>query len=78
MLTAFKPGPDQTAVLRLYEAAGQPAPSVTIQFHVPLAEPCEANLLEDTGRKLTAAGQSVSMPFHRFEIKTLKVRLGPP
>ena len=78
VLTAFKPGFENSLVLRCYEAGGMKASAVKLAFNAPLAEAHEANLLEDSARKLEVAGDSsLSLDFHPFEIKTLKVRLEP-
>ena len=77
VLTALKPGGDQTAVLRVYEAAGQATSGVKIRLHAKLAAAHEANLLEDTGRRLTVRADTVQFDLHPFEIKTLKLQFRP-
>jgi alpha-mannosidase len=74
-LTAFKPGPDRSTVLRLYETAGKATAGVTIKFHGQITDAREANLLEDSGRGLAVAEEAIRLEFHPFEIKTLKVHL---
>ena len=80
VVSALKPGPDGTAVLRLYEASGRPT-KVKIEFSATLLAAEEVNLMEDPGRKLPVA---VGNTLHRdhlqvdlrpFEIKTIKLRL---
>ena len=75
VLTALKPGPDQSTVLRVYEAAGQAAPGVKIRLHARIAAAHEANLLEDSGRKLKVQNDSLQFDLHPFEIKTIKIQL---
>ncbi len=74
VLTALKPGPAQTTILRVYEASGQATPDVRISFQARIAAANEANLLEDSGRKLRVQNNSVQFALHPFEIKTIQVR----
>jgi alpha-mannosidase len=75
VLTALKPGPGQTTVLRVYEAEGEASPGVTIRFKAGIAAACEANLLEDSGRPLKVEKNTVRFDLHPFEIKTIKLTL---
>ncbi|MHB8522692.1 MAG: alpha-mannosidase [Limisphaerales bacterium] len=76
VLTAFKPGPGQTTVLRVYEAAGQAASGVKIKLnHARIAAAHEANLLEDSGDRLKIRNDTVQFDLHPFEIKTIKLEL---
>jgi alpha-mannosidase len=77
VLTALKPGPGQTTVLRVYEAEGESSPVVTIRFKPRIAAVCEANLLEDSGRPLKIEKNTVRFDLHPFEIKTIKFNLLP-
>jgi alpha-mannosidase len=77
VLTALKPGPGQTTVLRVYEAAGEAATGVTIHFKARIASACEANLLEDSGSPLKTQKNTLRFDFHPFEIKTIKLSLVP-
>jgi alpha-mannosidase len=77
VLTALKPGPGQTTVLRVYEAEGEASPGVVIRFKPQLASACEANLLEDSGRPLEIEKDTVRFDLHPFEIKTIKFTLLP-
>jgi alpha-mannosidase len=77
VLTALKPGPGQTTVLRVYEAQGESATGVTIHFKTGIATACEANLLEDSGRSLKIEKNTVHFDLHPFEIKTIKLILLP-
>ena len=54
VVSALKPGPDGTAVLRVYEAAGQ-ATDAKIRLSAQVAAAEEVNLMEDPGRKLPVA-----------------------
>jgi alpha-mannosidase len=74
VLSAMKPGGDGAAVLRLYEAEGRPTQAeIRLAPQIVAAE--EVNLMEDPGRKLTAAGNALRLAFRPFEIKTVKLRL---
>jgi alpha-mannosidase len=76
VLSTFKPGPDGTAVLRVYEAAGKPtAAKIRLSAQVLAAE--EVNLMEDPGRTLAVADNTLQLDFRPFEIKTVKFRLQP-
>ena len=74
VLTALKPGVEEFTVLRVYEASGQTTPGVRIRLHAPIASVHEANLLEDSGRKLRVQNNSVVFDLHPFEIKTIKLQ----
>jgi alpha-mannosidase len=76
VLSALKPGPGGTAVLRIYEATGTPTKaSVRLSAQVTAAE--EVNLLEDSGRELTVVDNSLQLELRAFEIKTVKLWLKP-
>jgi alpha-mannosidase len=74
VVSALKSGPEGTAVLRVYEAAGQPA-TATIRVSATVAAAEEVNLMEDPGRKLTVADNTMHLELRPFEIKTIKLRL---
>ena len=78
VLTALKPGPGKTTVLRVYEAAGQATAGVTLKLRTRLAAASEANLLEDSGRALKIQNDSIRFDLHPFEIKTIRLQLEPP
>jgi alpha-mannosidase len=75
VLTALKPGPSATTVLRFYEAAGRATPDATIKFNARATDLCQANLLEDAEDQLPLRGQALELKFHPFEIKTVKIKL---
>ena len=74
VLTALKPGVEESTVLRVYEASGQTTPVVRIRLHARIASAYEANLLEDSGRKLKVQNDSVVFDLHPFEIKTIRLQ----
>ena len=78
VLAALKPSRDRTTVLRFYEAAGQAATGVKIKLRTRVAAANEANLLEDSGRKLKIQGETVHFDLHPFEIKTISLQLDRP
>ena len=76
VLSTFKPGSDGTAVLRVYEASGKPtAARIRLSAQVLAAE--EVNLMEDPGRKLPVADNTLQLDFRPFEIKTVKFQIQP-
>ena len=68
-------GPGGSTVLRVYEASGTPANNVRIRLHAKILSAHEANLMEDSGRRLKTVNDAVQVDLHPFEIKTLKLRL---
>jgi alpha-mannosidase len=74
VLSALKPGPGKSIVVRLYEAAGLEAKNVKIKFSAKVKSASAVDLLEGAARKADAAGSSVTLDFRPFEIVTLKVR----
>ena len=75
MLTALTPGRGNATVLRVYEAAGQAASEVSIKLRARVAAANEANLLEESGRRLKIQTDSVQFDLHPFEIKTIRLQL---
>ena len=75
VLTAFKPGPGKTTILRVYEAGGRAAPDVRISLRARITAANEANLLEDSRRKLNVRNNTVQFSLHPFEIKTIQLQL---
>jgi alpha-mannosidase len=76
VLTALKPGPDGTAVLRVYEADGVPT-QATIRLSAPIVAAEEVNLMEDSGPQRPVTDNALRFDLRAFEIKTFKLRLGP-
>ncbi len=76
VVSALKSGPDATAVLRVYEAAGQPV-AAKIRFSASLAAAEEVNLMEDPGIKLAITDNGLQFALRAFEIKTIKLWLKP-
>ena len=59
----------------VYEAAGRAATGIKIRFHATIAAANQANLLEDSERKLKVQNDSLQFDLHPFEIKTIKIQL---
>jgi len=78
VLTALKPGPGNSTILRVYEAAGQATSAVKIRLRARVTAANESNLLEDSGPKLKVQSDTVQFDLHPFEIKTIKLRLDRP
>jgi len=74
-LTALKPGPDGSVILRVYESAGKAVPSVRVSLHARVVSAFEANLMEDAGARMAVSGNSVAFAMHPFEIKTIRLKL---
>jgi alpha-mannosidase len=74
-VSALKPGRDGAAVLRVYEAAGQPAEDVVIRLPAKVKAAEEVNLLEDPGVPLAAEGDTLRISLSPYEIKTLSLRM---
>ncbi len=60
-------------VLRLYESAGKPTTAKISFFRSPV-KVWVVNLMEENPKEVEFKGNSVSLSFHKFEIKTLKVK----
>ncbi|HBE42706.1 MAG TPA: hypothetical protein DDW27_16185 [Bacteroidales bacterium] len=75
VLSALKPGPDGSTILRLYEASGRATKEVAIRSRAKINSAWEANLIEDTGSKLKVAMDTVQFDIGPFEIKTIKLQL---
>ncbi|NQT11449.1 MAG: hypothetical protein HQ582_01790, partial [Planctomycetes bacterium] len=77
VVSALKPGADASAVLRVYEAAGNPAKEVRLRCRANLLSAEETNLMEDPGRKLTVTDNTLQFDLKPFEIKTFKLEIEP-
>jgi alpha-mannosidase len=73
--SALKPGKDGTAVLRVYEASGQPARGVSVSLKAHITEVREANLVEDPGVPLSAKADGFTFDLRPFEIRTFRFRV---
>lgn len=74
ILSALKPGPEGSIVLRAYESAGKPAQQVTVRWHAGIAGVEEVNLMEDPGRNVEVAGGVLTFDLRAFEIKSFRLR----
>jgi alpha-mannosidase len=70
--TVKKAEDDDGVILRLYEAAGQESQAEVFFFRTP-KKIFETDLMERTIKEYPSAGQSISLRFKKFEIKTLKL-----
>lgn len=77
LATVLKPASDGSTVVRVYESAGKAAPGVKMKLRVKVISAEESNLLEDAGRKLQVANDTLEFDLRAYEIKTFKVRLQP-
>jgi len=76
IVSALKPAAGGDIALRVYEAAGEATRNVTVKLHAKVLSARDANLLEDAGAELKVAADGVTFDLHRFEIKTIRLRLG--
>jgi len=77
VVSAWKPGRDGSAVLRVYEASGKATNGVTVQTAAALKEASEANLIEDPVRPLEIRGNQITFDLRPYEIKTFRLLLSP-
>ena len=75
IVSALKPGPGGSVILRVYEASGRPSPGVRIKLYAQLSSAQESDLMEDTGRELKIEQNSFQFDLHPFEIKTFRLHV---
>ncbi len=75
VISCLKQGPAGTAVVRVYEAAGERTCGARLRFSLPLTRAEEVNLLEDEARPAKTEERSIVFDLRPFEIKTFRVRL---
>ncbi|MGA8234339.1 MAG: glycoside hydrolase family 38 C-terminal domain-containing protein [Candidatus Acidiferrales bacterium] len=75
IVSALKPGPGGSVILRVYEASGRPSSGVRIKLHADLSSAQESDLMEDVGRELTIEQNSFQFDLHPFEIKTFRLHV---
>ena len=77
VVSALKPGPKGSIILRVYEAGGKSSSAVKVKIQTRVASANESNLMEDTGRKMEVQNDTLQFDLHPFEIKTFKLQLAP-
>ncbi len=76
VLSALTPAEDGNGLIaRVYEAAGQPATHVRIQFVGGIRGASEVNLIEEQLEPVAVKGDSVQFDLRPFEIKTFRLQL---
>jgi alpha-mannosidase len=75
--SALKPGPDGSAILRVYEAGGKSVDGVKITFSAAPVAAYDANLIEQAGAKLDVS-DGLRFNLRAYEIKTFKLQFGRP
>lgn len=75
VVSALKPSKGGGAVLRVYEAAGQPSLGVHANWSAGIEAVQETNLVEDRGPRVPAQQKSFAFDLRPYEIKTFRVRL---
>lgn len=76
IVSSLAPGRDGVALVRAYEAAGQPAEGVVLAPRSGLESAAEVNLLDDPGRDLPVEAGVARFDLKPFEIKTIRLKLG--
>jgi alpha-mannosidase len=75
-MSALMPAEDGgDLILRVYEAAGQPADAVKIHFTTPVASASEVNLMEDKKHPVNIESNAIQFGMRPFEIKTFRLHL---
>jgi alpha-mannosidase len=77
VVSTLKPGPEGSVILRVYEATGRSTNDVRIKLNAGVASAHEADLLEDSGPELSAAGDTLHFDLRPYEIRTSKLKLRP-
>lgn len=79
IVSAVKPSRDGDVAVRVYEAAGQPAPGVRVRFGRKVAAARAANLIEDPGEALPVRDNGITFDLAPHQIRTfrLRFRAGP-
>jgi alpha-mannosidase len=75
VVSALKPGPQGSAILRIYEAGGKSCSGVKVKMQTKVAAAHESNLIENTGPKLEVANDTLQFDLRPYEIKTFKLQL---
>lgn len=75
VLSAVKPGPAGSVILRVYEAAGRETPGVKIKLPAGVASVETANLLEEPGEKLPLTDHTFSFDLKPYQIRTFRINL---
>ena len=78
IVSALKPGPGGSVILRVYEASGRPSAGVRIKVHAQLSSAQESDLMEDVGHELKIEQNSFQFDLHPFEIKTFRLHVQRP
>jgi alpha-mannosidase len=73
--TSLKPGRGGSTFLRVYQATGKATTAVKIRLNAKIASAQEANLMEDPGKKLETASETLRFDLGPFEIKTFALQL---
>ena len=77
VVSALKPGRQNTIVVRVYEATGQAIADVRIKVHAKIASAEEVDLMEDPVGKLNLQDDTLRFDLRAFEIKTFRMRVQP-
>ncbi len=74
-VSAMKPGPGETVVVRVYETTGKPAKAVTLATRARTVSAHEVDLMESEVREVDAKEGRLRFDLSPFEIKTFRLKL---
>ncbi|MFN8009108.1 MAG: glycoside hydrolase family 38 C-terminal domain-containing protein [Terriglobia bacterium] len=75
VVSALKPGPHGSVILRVYEAGGKSSAGVKVKIQTKVVSANESNLVEETGAKMAIANDTLQFNLHPFEVKTFQLQL---
>ena len=75
VLSALKPGPEGSVILRVYEATGRETPGVKIKLPDGISSVDATNLLEGPGEKLPVTNHTLSFDIGPYQIRDFRINL---
>ena len=73
VISALKPGPHGTLIVRVYEATGKPTRGINMKLQPGIASASESNLMEDPIRKIELEDNVLRFDLGPYEIKTFRL-----
>ncbi|PYV27236.1 MAG: hypothetical protein DMG24_05110 [Acidobacteria bacterium] len=73
VISALKPGPRGTLIVRVYEATGKPTRGINMKLQPGIASASESNLMEDPIRKIELEDNVLRFDLGPYEIKTFRL-----
>jgi alpha-mannosidase len=77
VLSALKPGPEGSIILRVYEATGRETPGVKVRLPSDVSSVQATNLLEGPGKELPIANHTLGFDIGPYQIRTFRIQLEP-